>query len=57
MNRRFEQRPSDDPWGGRQPRYEAIVRLGPMRFGLKTRLPDGRPIVCELGPRLPKRRA
>ena len=42
----------DDPWRGRQPKFEGIVRLGPMRFGLKTKLPSGEPIVCELaGPR------
>ena len=51
MASRVELRESEDPWRGRQPRYEKIVRLGPMRFGLATKLPNGEPIVCELGRR------
>jgi hypothetical protein len=54
MKVRLEMNQPDDPWGGRQPKYEAIVRLGPMRFGLKTRLPNGEPVVRELGPRFAK---
>ncbi len=41
----FETREPDDPWRGRQPQYERIVRLGPGRFGLATTLPSGEPIV------------
>ena len=52
MNLRFEMTESDDPWRGRQPNYEKIVRLGPMRFGLTTKLPNGEPIICELGRKL-----
>jgi hypothetical protein len=48
MTTRFERRESDDPWRGRQPRYEKIVRLGPLRFGLKTTLPSGEPTICEI---------
>ena len=32
-----------------QPRYESIVRLGPMRFGITVRLEDGTTVVHELG--------
>jgi hypothetical protein len=49
MKSSVEFREPDDPWRGRQPRYEKIVRLGPLRFGLTTRLPDGQPVTCELG--------
>jgi hypothetical protein len=30
----------DDPWGGRQPRSTSVVRRGPDRYFLKTRLPS-----------------
>lgn len=47
---RFEMHEPDDlPWRGQQPKFEKIVRLGPMRFGLTTKLPDGEPITVELG--------
>jgi len=31
-----------------QPKYEKIVRLGPMRFGMTARLPDGAVAVHEI---------
>ena len=33
----------------RQPKFESIVRLGRMRFGMKVRLADGTSVVHELG--------
>jgi hypothetical protein len=45
---------SGDPWRGLQPKYEKLVRLGPMRFGLTTKLPSGEPVTVELGPRFIK---
>jgi hypothetical protein len=37
-----------------QPRYERIVKLGPMRFGITVRQPDGTIAIHEIlgGPRL-----
>jgi len=32
-----------------QPRYEKVVRIGPMRYGLTVRLADGTTAVHELG--------
>ena len=32
-----------------QPRYERIVRLGPMRYGMTVRLANGEAAVHELG--------
>ena len=49
MKGRFEMHEKTDPWRGRQPKYERIVRVGPNRFGLATKLPSGEPIVAELG--------
>jgi hypothetical protein len=49
MKARFEMRESDDPWRGLQPRYERIVRRGPDRFELVTKLPTGEPISVRLG--------
>jgi hypothetical protein len=46
----FERRPSDDPWHGRQPRYEALVMRGPRHFELKTKLPSGKPVAVRLSP-------
>ena len=48
MEARFWMTEADDPWRGRQPRYENIVRIAPMRFGLTTKLPNGDQVVCEL---------
>jgi hypothetical protein len=48
---RVRDRGSGDPWRGPQPKYDKIVRLGPMRFGLTTKLPSGEPVTIELGPR------
>ena len=33
-----------------QPRYESLVRLGPLRYGMTVRLPDGSSAMHELGP-------
>jgi hypothetical protein len=46
---RFEMRPTNDPWRGRQPKYEKLVRFGPSRFGLVTELPSGAPIPVPVG--------
>ena len=32
-----------------QPKYEKIVRLGPMRYGMTVRLANGEKVVHELG--------
>jgi hypothetical protein len=45
--------PEDDPWRGRQPSYQRLVRLGPNQFGLAAKLPSGDPVTVELGPGLP----
>jgi len=42
----------DDPWRGRQPRYESLVMRGPRRFALTARLPSGERIDVPLGGRL-----
>jgi hypothetical protein len=44
----FERRPSDDPWRGRQPKYDALVKLGSQGFGLRTKLPSGEAITVLL---------
>ena len=44
----FERRESRDPWRGRQPKYDKLVRLGPNRFELLTKLPSGKPISVRL---------
>ena len=49
MNEHFERRESDDPWRGRQPKYEKLVMRGPDRFFAATRLPSGRRIMVRLG--------
>jgi hypothetical protein len=41
---------SDDPWAGRQPRYDKLVMPGPGRFELVTKLPDGTPVSVRLVP-------
>jgi hypothetical protein len=38
----------DDPWSGRQPRYDRLVSEGG-RYFLDARLPSGEPIRCQLG--------
>jgi hypothetical protein len=43
-------RESDDPWRGRQPKYEKLVMKGPGNFGRTTQLPSGEPIFVPLGP-------
>jgi hypothetical protein len=46
-----------DPWmtnPAGQPKYESIVRLGPMRWGLTVRGDDGSRTVHELDRVLPK---
>jgi hypothetical protein len=47
-------RDADDPWQGRQPRYERILMRGPRHFELVTKLPTGEPVSVRLAP-LPKR--
>jgi hypothetical protein len=46
---------TDDPWRGRQPRYERLVKVAPGRLGLTTKLPSGKPITVSLE-RLPRDR-
>jgi hypothetical protein len=41
-------RESDDPWNGRQPRYEKLVYRAPRSFLLVTTLPSGQPIEVPL---------
>jgi hypothetical protein len=43
-------REPDDPWQGRQPRYERIVMRGPRHFELVTKLPSGEPVSVRLAP-------
>ncbi len=38
-----------DPSGGRQPKHERLVRLGPERFYLHSKPPSGVPIAVQLG--------
>jgi hypothetical protein len=38
-----------EPWRGRQPRYERVVRMAPGQFGLVAKLPNGTPITAPLG--------
>jgi hypothetical protein len=45
----FERRDNDDPWCGRQPRYERLVSEGPGRFFLVTRLPSDELVRVQLG--------
>jgi hypothetical protein len=40
----------DDPWCGRQPRYEKLLYRGPGRFFAQTRLPSGRRVAVRLAP-------
>jgi hypothetical protein len=46
----FERHEPADPWEGRQPKYEKIVRRGPRRFELHTKLPSGEPIAVRIRP-------
>ena len=39
-----------DPWEGRQPRYEKIVRRKERRLELLTKLPSGEPIAVPIVP-------
>jgi hypothetical protein len=41
-------RESEDPWKGRQPRYEKLVYRAPRSFSLVTKLPTGQPIEVPL---------
>jgi hypothetical protein len=45
----FERREPADPWGGRQPKYDKIVRRGPRCFELVTKLPSDEPISVRIG--------
>jgi hypothetical protein len=49
MDDRVWPRESEDPWRGRQPKYEKLVMRGPRRFALTTRLPTGESIDVPLG--------
>jgi hypothetical protein len=55
MNQRRERGESDDPSGGRLPRFEAqpkfetLVMRGPRRFALTTRLSSGECVDVPLG--------
>jgi hypothetical protein len=44
----LERREPDDPWRGRQPRYEKLVYHPPRSFFLITRLPSDAPIEVRL---------
>jgi hypothetical protein len=44
----LERREPDDPWRGRQPRYEKLVYHPPRSFFLITRLPSDAPIGVRL---------
>ncbi|HYZ28591.1 MAG TPA: hypothetical protein VE570_05995, partial [Thermoleophilaceae bacterium] len=44
-----ERQETDDPWGGRQPKYGKLVARGPDRFFLATSLPSGGRILVRLG--------
>lgn len=44
-----ESREPDDPWKGRQPRYEKLRYRAPNSFSLVARLPSGVPIEVKLG--------
>jgi hypothetical protein len=43
----------DRPGYEAQPRYEKLVRIAPMRFGMTVELADGGVVVHELGRSLP----
>jgi len=45
----IEWREPDDPWKGRQPRYEKLLYRAPHSFLLVTKLPSGAPIEVKLG--------
>jgi hypothetical protein len=50
MDDHFEGRRCDDPWHGKQPKYEKLVYRGPGLFFAMTRLPSGEPTAVQLGP-------
>ena len=43
-------RDSEDPWRGRQPKYDRLVRRGPDDFALVTTSPAGTTVFVRLGP-------
>lgn len=49
MDVRFERRESEDPWRGKQPKYEKLVYAGRERFLAITKLPSGKRIAVQLG--------
>jgi hypothetical protein len=49
MDIRFERRECEDPWHGKQPKYEKLVYRGPGQFFAMTRLPSGEPTAVQLG--------
>src|SRR4249919_553580 len=42
MNVWLEAHEAGDPWHGRQPRYERLVKVAPGRLGLVAKLPSGK---------------
>jgi hypothetical protein len=50
MDAWFERRDSDDPWRGRQPKFERLVFRGDHEFALAARLPSGEPVEVPLAP-------
>lgn len=49
MTVHYRQRPGGDPWHGRQPRYDKLVRRGPTGYAMVTRLPSGQRVDVPLG--------
>jgi hypothetical protein len=52
VDTRFEMRePPDDPWGGRQPKFDRLVMRDARTFLIEGRLvPSGEPVTVRLGP-------
>jgi hypothetical protein len=53
MDAWIETHEAGDPWHGRQPRYECLVKVAPGRLGLVAKLPSGKRITVPLD-RLPR---
>jgi len=49
MTATVERREADDPWHGKQPRYEAVIAQAGDRYALAARLPSGERILVGLG--------
>lgn len=50
MDAWFERRDPDDPWGGRQPKFDRLVMHAADRFALAGRLASGERVEVPLGP-------